>query len=130
MEKLNNIKQNLDVFLAKYQDASNKFFTKQIEVIKSYVPDFDGDVNMFFHGHTLLREAVNINNQRQYDEIDNNIGIIYDNIGKNVWHQIKHTNEYMIYKYYSNIIENLFKNINILYQHEKQQELFVAPKAM
>lgn len=126
----NNIKQNIEVFLTKYKEASNKFYTKKAEVIKSNVPDFDGDINTFFHGHTLLREAVNTDNKGKYDEINNNVGIIYDSVGKSILSQIKQTKEYIIYKYYSNIIQNLFMNINTLYEYEKQQEMFVTPKAM
>jgi hypothetical protein len=110
----------VDVVMKKYNEARKKFVNKQMELVKKYEPDFNGTIDEFFRNHTIVSDStyhqkkhydITTHKWVNYDVVDSNIGVIYDEVGKQVYWQSKKTIEYIVYEYYSKII---FSMMNFL----------------
>lgn len=116
-------------FNEKYIEARQKFQNKQLEIIKKYDPSFEGSVKDFFDGHTVASRTtyyekkyydVVAHRYVNYDLVEDNIGIMYDELGKTVHRDSKRTKEFIVLEYYSKIIFALMDLLNKVETLEKK----------
>ena len=123
-EKLEDmLKNKLNTFLEKYNEARINFENKQMEIIKEVEPTFEGSVKSFFDSHTTasqstyyLNKHYDVASQRfvNFDAVSFGIGVVYDEIGKKVHTRSKRTKEYIVLEYYANVISSLMSMLENL----------------
>ena len=113
-DKMEDVLQTkLTVFSEKYVEAKNKFLEKQLEIIKKYDPSYESSVQDFFTAHTIASRTtyyekkyydVVAHRYVNYDLVEDNIGVMYDELGKTVHKESKRTKEFIVLEYYSKIM--------------------------
>ena len=138
-DKMEDVLQTkLMVFGEKYVEARNKFLEKQLEIIKKYDPSYESSVQDFFTAHTIASRTtyyekkyydVVAHRYVNYDLVEDNIGIMYDELGKTVHKESKRTKEFIVLEYYSKIIFALMDLLNKVETLEKNntEELGNSP---
>lgn len=134
MQTLKNKFENL---LKKSIEAEKKLDAKKLEIIKQSFPDFEGSTQDFFRMHTLVCESINNNQKKHYDTISGKfvnydeivdgtikIGIIYDDVAKDIYLKSKRTKEYIICEYYEKVFGNFITILNNLYQNDEKEFLY------
>lgn len=121
-DKLEELLQTkLMSFNEKYIEARNNFLNRQMEIIKKNDPSFQGTVQDFFNSHTVASKStyyekkfydVVAHRYVNYDVVEDNIGILYDEIGRKVHEQSKRTKEFLVYDYYSKVIISLISMLD------------------
>lgn len=110
------LQTKLNSFLEKYNEAKNNFLNKQLDIIKGCDPSFQGTVDEFFNSHTLASRSTyqekkyyDVASHRyvNYDLVEGDIGVMYDEIGKQVHSLSKRTREFLIFEYYYKIVFSL-----------------------
>ena len=116
-EKLEEaLKTRLDNIVVKYKEAGKNLERRQMELIKEVQPSFEGSVREFFDKHTVASDSTyytdrhydtELNKWVKFDLVDDNIGKVYDDLGKTVLSRSKRTKEHIIFEYYSKIMTAL-----------------------
>lgn len=136
-EKLEEaLKTRLDNIVVKYKEAGKNLERRQMELIKEVQPSFEGSVREFFDKHTVASDSTyytdrhydtELNKWVKFDLVDDNIGKVYDDLGKTVLSRSKRTKEHIIFEYYSKImtalVSILFPPNDIEKKHDDRLEI-------
>lgn len=131
------LKQKFELYLNKCFEANIKYEAKSIEIIRQFEPDFQGKSSDFFKAHTIAsadayleKQHYDINKKKyvDYDVIYENVGIVYDDIGKEIYKKIKRTKEYIEYKFYNEALSSISTILNIDYNEYYDENNLVNTK--